>query len=179
LLLVERFGGLQAGGSSPLFWTDRGRFGVLICYEAAFEELARGYRADGADFLLNLSNDTWFGRGAAAYQHPAHLVMRAIENRVGIARAANSGISVFIDPLGRQHHGTKLGERTFVAGEIATSGVVPIYTRLGDWVGWLSIGGAAALCGLAIRRRGLPRGFLQPAAAGADRHVRGWLPPAS
>src|SRR5256886_13606715 len=68
-----------------------GRFGVMICYESAFEDLARGYRRRGAEFLVNITNDAWYGRTAGPYQHAAHLVMRAIETRMGIARAANDG----------------------------------------------------------------------------------------
>ena len=122
-----------------------GRFGILICYESIFEDLSRRYRRLGADFLINITNDAWYGNTSAAYQHPAHLVMRAIETRVGIARAGNDGISEFVDPLGREHERTRKGTRTFEAGEVYTTNAHTIYVMLGDWVGLLAVGGTLAL----------------------------------
>ena len=150
---LEFFGGFSAGREGPLFETGVGRFGILICYESAFESLSRRYRADGADFLVNMTNDAWFGRTSAPYQHAAHLVMRAIETRTGIVRAANSGISEFVDPLGRQHGRTTLFNQTIRMGEIVTSSVVPPYVRLGDWVGSLSLVMTVILVTVAARRR--------------------------
>jgi apolipoprotein N-acyltransferase len=133
------FGGFGIGRARPIYETALGRFGVFICYESAFEDLPRAYRAGGADFLVNITNDAWFGRTSAPYQHAAHLVMRAIENRVGIARAANTGISEFVDPTGREHRRTSLYQRTFLTGELQTTDVLSIYVRWGDWVGTLSV----------------------------------------
>jgi apolipoprotein N-acyltransferase len=76
------------------------QFGVLICFEDAFPELARGFVSRGADFLVNITNDAWFGKGPEAYQHLAASVFRAIENRVYLVRSANTGVSGFIDPQG-------------------------------------------------------------------------------
>ena len=150
---MDFFGGFGWGGPGQVFEVAVGRFGTLICYESAFEDLSRDYRNRGADFLVNITNDAWFGRTSAVYQHAAHLVMRAIENRVGIARAANSGISEFVDPLGRQHRRTELDVKTFVAHELVTSDVITLYARLGDWVGTLVIVLAVGLSGAALRRR--------------------------
>ena len=140
----------------PLYPSSLGRFGVVICYESAFEDLARRYRAAGADFLVNITNDAWYGRTAGPYQHATHLVMRAIETRAGIARAANDGISEFVDPLGRTSSATELEVDTVVAGRLRTSGVIPPYVRLGDWVGTLAVlatlGFAGALAVLHWRR---------------------------
>jgi len=148
------FGGFERGGLGTVYDVGPGRFGVLICYESAFEGLSRHYRALGADYIANITNDAWFGRTAAPRQHLAHLVMRAIENRVGIARAANTGISGFVDPLGRITDRTRLGERLFVLGTVETTDVHTLYTRLGDWVGMLSlVGTGALLVALFVRRR--------------------------
>ena len=136
-----------------MYETPVGRFGVFICYESAFEDLPREYRARGADFLVNITNDAWFGRTSAPYQHAAHLVMRAIETRAGIARAANSGISEFVDPLGRESRRTALYHATYVTDTLVTADVVPLYTRVGDWVGLLSLVMAAGLVGFAFWRR--------------------------
>jgi apolipoprotein N-acyltransferase len=150
---LEFFGGFSAGTAQRVFETSVGRFGVLICFESAFENLTRAYRASGADFVVNMTNDSWFGRTSAPYQHAAHLVMRAIETRMGIARAANSGISGFVDPFGRWHHQTSLFRETFTTGELVTSSSVPPYVRLGDWIGSLSLAMTVILVSFAARRR--------------------------
>ncbi len=120
-------------------------FGVLICYESIFENLSRQFRRDGADFLLNITNDAWFGRTAAPYQHAAHLTLRAIENRVGIVRAANSGISAWIDPFGRFHEASDLYVEVTAVYPLTTGVAPPWFTRLGDWVGVLSVISAIGL----------------------------------
>jgi apolipoprotein N-acyltransferase len=132
-------GGFGRGRSLPLYSSPLGRVGVVICYESAFEELARGYRRTGAEFLANITNDAWYGRTAGPYQHAAHLVMRAIETRMGIARAANDGISEFVDPLGHSYAETGLEQEASVSGPLRTSDVIPLYVRLGDWVGALCV----------------------------------------
>jgi apolipoprotein N-acyltransferase len=148
------FGAFAVGEPGAVYDLGPGRFGVIICYESAFEDLPRRYRALGADYIANVTNDAWFGETAAPRQHLAHLVMRAIENRVGIARAANTGISGFVDPFGRIYDQTRLGEQRFVVGEVRTTDVLTLYTRMGDWVGLLSlVGTGALLAALFLRRR--------------------------
>jgi apolipoprotein N-acyltransferase len=139
------FGGFGVGEFSDLYDLELGRFGVFICYESIFEDITRRYRRLGADFVVNITNDAWYGKTSAPYQHAAHLVMRAIENRVGIARAANSGISEFVDPLGREHQQTRLEVKTYSADTLLTSDSLTLYTRFGDWVGWLVLLFAAGL----------------------------------
>jgi apolipoprotein N-acyltransferase len=133
------FGAFGVGEPGAVYELDIGRFGILICYESIFENLSRRYRREGADFILNITNDAWYGETAAPHQHAAHLVMRAIENRIGIARAANSGISEFVDPLGREHRRTRLSVKTYESDIVVTTDALPLYTRLGDWVGLLSV----------------------------------------
>ncbi|HEX4627224.1 MAG TPA: apolipoprotein N-acyltransferase, partial [Gemmatimonadales bacterium] len=134
-LKLKWFGGFGVGRGLPLYASPLGRFGVVICYESAFEDLSRRYRREGADFLVNITNDAWYGHTAGPYQHLTHLVMRAIETRVGIARAANDGISELIDPLGRSYAETGLEQEAAVSGRVRTSDIIPLYVRLGDWVG--------------------------------------------
>jgi apolipoprotein N-acyltransferase len=138
-LKLKWFGGFGVGRESPLYRSALGRFGVVICYESAFEDLSRRYRRAGADFLVNITNDAWYGRTAGPYQHATHLVMRAIETRTGIARAANDGISELIDPLGRSYGETGLEQEASVSDRLRTSDVIPLYVRLGDWVGALVV----------------------------------------
>ena len=150
---LQWFGGATPGERGPVYRLPLGRFGILICYESAFEDLPRRYRRLGADFLVNITNDAWFGNTSAPYQHAAHLVMRAIETRMGVARAANDGISEFVDPLGREHQRTRKGTRTFQAGDVFTTDAHTVYVALGDWVGMLSLVGALALVGAAWWRK--------------------------
>lgn len=144
-------GRFSRGTTLPLYQAAPGRFGVIICYESAFEALARHYRAEGADFLVNITNDAWYGRTAGPYQHATHLVLRAIETRMGIARAANDGISEFVDPLGRVTDATGLEREAVVVDRLRTSDVVPLYVRLGDWVGVLALAVTAVLAAAALR----------------------------
>ena len=149
-------GGFRPGGEWSIYDTPLGRLGVVICYESAFEDATRTYRAHGANFFINVTNDAWFGTTSAPAQHASHLVLRTIETRMGVARAANSGITEFVDPLGRAYAATRMNEAAAVAGVLRTSDVIPLYVRLGDWVGKLvvvlTLGGA----GLLFKRRFRP-----------------------
>ncbi len=136
---LQWFGGFGKGRRLPVYTAAGGRFGVLICYESAFEDLPRDYRRSGADFLVNITNDAWFGRTSAPLQHASHLVLRAIETRMGVARAANSGISEFVDPFGTVYDATRLETEAVVADHLRTSDVTTPYVRLGDWVGTLVV----------------------------------------
>jgi apolipoprotein N-acyltransferase len=155
------FGGFARGETVPVLSASDARFGVLICYESAFASLPRRYRNDGAEILVNITNDAWFGRDepwwsrtAGLVQHPAHLVMRAIENRVGVARSANTGISMIVDPRGRVVQATDLFVPAVLTGTVETTDGRTGYARWGDVVGWLSFAaGAGWLAWIWIRRR--------------------------
>jgi len=150
---LKYFGGFGHGDRFPVYRIREGGFGVVICYESAFEDLARHYRRDGADFLLNITNDAWFGRTAGPYQHAAHLVMRAIETRMGVARAANTGVSEFVDPLGHTHLRTPLDVERVEADTVYTTGILPLYVRLGDWVAIFALVGTGSLLVAGLVRR--------------------------
>ncbi len=157
----QYFGGLARGEKSPVYRSDGGRFGILICYEDVFSGWSRRYRNEGANYLVNITNDAWFGRethwwsrSSALWQHPAHLAMRAIENRMGAVRSANTGISEILDPLGRVSHRTNLFVPAAFAATVWTSDGPTVYDRLGDVVGWLSaVGAVAAALAAAWRAR--------------------------
>ena len=76
-------------------------FSVLICFEDIFPELSKRFRKEGADFLINITNDGWFGKTSAPYQHAAMSVFRAVENRCYVVRCAGTGVCSFIDSKGR------------------------------------------------------------------------------
>jgi len=99
--LVENVGDFTKGSSSaPLYVGDHLKSGVLICFESIFPEIARKEVAAGANLLVNLTNDAWYGRTSAPYQSMAMAVFRAVETKRSLVRAANTGISGFVDPAG-------------------------------------------------------------------------------
>lgn len=99
--LVAQTGNFEAGRKGTVLAWEEADIGILICYEAIFPRLSAEMAANGADFLVNMTNDAWFGKTSAPYQHFSMAVFRAIENRRALVRAANTGISGFVDPVGR------------------------------------------------------------------------------
>ncbi|MEO8360494.1 MAG: apolipoprotein N-acyltransferase [Vicinamibacteria bacterium] len=110
--------------------------GAFICYEAIFPSLVRRFPANGADVLFNLTNDGWYGTSAAPYQHYAMARFRAVENHRFLVRAANTGISAIIDPLGREIAHTDLMERTTLVGDVRAVKELTFYARHGDVFAW-------------------------------------------
>jgi apolipoprotein N-acyltransferase len=153
---LKYFGGYARGRNPTPFVLPFGHVGVLICYESIFPQLSRYYRRQGATILVNITNDAWFGRSIAPYQHAAHLSLRAIENRVGIVRAANTGISGYVDPLGRLHGATALFTRETRTYEAQSTNLRPLYVRVGDWVSVLSTLATLAALAYAFRLRRRP-----------------------
>jgi apolipoprotein N-acyltransferase len=126
-----------AGNEVTLFRVDEIRFGTLICWEVLFPDLTRNQVKKGADFVINLTNEAWFGKIAFPYQMLSSCVFRAVENRINLVRCANTGISCFIDPYGRvTGRVTNGGEDIFVSGtltqQIHISPPGTFYTRHGD-----------------------------------------------
>jgi apolipoprotein N-acyltransferase len=112
------------------------RLGVFICYESAFPDLVRQFARQGADVLVNLSNDSYFGHSEAREQHLALVRMRAVETRRFIIRSTNDGITAVIDPAGRIRK--QLPSYQELAAYIRY-GAVPqatFYSRHGDWFAW-------------------------------------------
>jgi apolipoprotein N-acyltransferase len=132
---MKYFGAFGRGISAVPFTFAFGRVGVLICYESIFPQQSRRFRRAGADLIVNLTNDAWFGQGLAPYQHEAHLRLRAIENRVGVVRAANTGISEYVDPLGRSHGATGLFVSAARVYDVQTTSLRPLAVEWGDWIG--------------------------------------------
>ena len=90
------------GERSTIFSLPQARFGVVICYEVIFPRLARRLVQGGAEFLVNISNETWLNDDVGAMtQHFAFTAFRAVENKRFLVRTATAGVSAFVDPLGR------------------------------------------------------------------------------
>lgn len=115
--------------------------GPLICLESSFARAARDLRRAGADVLVNPTNDAWLNapsrrlRTSALEQHPAHLVMRAIETRTGAARAANTGVSMFVDPTGRTRGVLPVFREEVSIATLRTTDVTTLFVRWGDVAG--------------------------------------------
>ncbi|MDK2848785.1 MAG: apolipoprotein N-acyltransferase [Desulfuromonadales bacterium] len=129
--LVVGIGDFSPGTVSPLPMNGH-RIGVLVCFEGIFPELARDYVRGGSDLLVNITNDAWFGRSSAPYQHLAMSRFRAVENRIWLARAANTGISALIAPSGRITARTSLFEQAALNGTVGLGAAPTLYNRLGD-----------------------------------------------
>ena len=108
--------------------------GVLICFEAIFPELSRAHVRKGANILVNLTNDAWFGMTSAPYQHLSMAVFRAVENKRPMIRAANTGFSAFIGPQGKiTSVGSLFNEEILKATlDISKKPPLTFYTRFGD-----------------------------------------------
>lgn len=106
--LVVSVGDFSAGTSDEPLSLGPMRLGMLICYESIFPEIARHSVTRGANLLVNLTNDAWYGQSSAPHQSMAMAVFRAVENKRALVRAANTGISGFIDPVGRVLDQTEL-----------------------------------------------------------------------
>ena len=122
-----------------------GRFSVFICYEAIFPDQVRRYVENGAELLINISNDGWFGRSSALGQHVAMARVRAAENRRWLLRDTNTGETVSVDPYGRIVARLPRYERGELEAPYAFRSDTTLYTLWGDWVAWLSTGAAFAL----------------------------------
>ena len=108
------------------------RFATLICYEGIFPGLTRTFAAQGADFLVNISNDAWYGDTAAAEQHLIMAAMRSIENRLPLVRSTNTGISAFVSDEGRIGPTTPLFEEDMVVETVLVRDVWSFYRVYGD-----------------------------------------------
>ncbi|HEX8851696.1 MAG TPA: apolipoprotein N-acyltransferase [Gemmatimonadaceae bacterium] len=155
---LKYFGGYGRGHGAVVYEEPWGAFGVLICYESIFPSQARALRRNGADVLLNITNDAWFGRSTAPWQHESHMRLRAIETRAAVVRSANTGISSYIDPLGREHGATGLFVPAVRTYRVQTSDARTLFLALGDWVGWGSVVTSAALAALLYFRKRRARG---------------------
>lgn len=108
------------------------RVGILICYEGIFPEISREHSVNGANLLVNLTNDAWYGVSSAPYQHLSMYVFRAIENGKYLVRVANTGITAIINPYGKILNETDIFERTILNGEISLMEKGSLYIKIGD-----------------------------------------------
>jgi apolipoprotein N-acyltransferase len=133
-------GGFRKGTNRAVGTLPNGfKFGTYICYEAIYPGEIRKFADKGANLLINISNDGWFGKSAAAEQHLRMARVRAVENRRWLLRVTNSGITAAVDPYGRTY--------TSIPRDVRGAADLPydfrtdrtLYARFGDWFAWLCV----------------------------------------
>lgn len=129
--LVETIADFSPGSSSQPLTSRKSTLGVLICFESIFPEIARQEVENGANLLVNLTNDAWFGDTSAPWQHLSMAIFRAVENRRSLARAANTGVSGFIDPTGKSQALSPLFETYTATAELPLLEDKTFFSRLG------------------------------------------------
>jgi len=149
----------KPGTSLTVFEHPAFRFGVTICWESLFPDLFRQLVKKGAEIVINITNEAWFGDTAAPYQFLSMNVFRAIENRIFLVRCTNTGISCIIDPFGRvaSRLMDSSGAEVFIRG-ILSGSVIPqknntVYTLIGDWLVVLCVVGSAGFLGFSFLNR--------------------------
>jgi apolipoprotein N-acyltransferase len=151
--LTKEVGEFQSGASRAPLDAGNTRLGVFICYESVFPGEVREFANQGAQVLVNLSNDGWYGDSGAYAQHLNQTRMRAIENDRWILSATNTGVTASIDPYGRTVARLPRKERSALVAPYALTSVTTFYTRHGDWFCWLCaiISAGALISRFAIR----------------------------
>jgi apolipoprotein N-acyltransferase len=137
--LVTGIGEYAPGENYQRASTAFGEFGTAICYEIIFPGLVRKFFQDGGDFRVTITNDAWFGRTAGPLQHWSMAVLRAVENRKPVIRAANTGVSGFIDSSGRIIAKTPIFKRMSLTSTVSTDRTRTLYSRYGDLFAFLCI----------------------------------------
>lgn len=160
-------GGSFATGQEPVPFRIpelQAKTSVLICFEDIFPHHGREYVEADTDFLLNLTNNGWFGESAAQWQHAANAVFRAVENRIPLVRCANNGLTCWVDARGVLHDVFRSAEHGVYGPGFQTVNIpllahgerraLTFYTRHGDWFGWACVVGSVLHVGwMSIRRR--------------------------
>ena len=136
-----------------LFPSGGKKYGVFICYESIFGDDIRRFADDGAEVLVNISDDGWYGDSSAPWEHLDMVRMRAIENGRWIVRATNTGITAAIDPLGRITATMPRHIRGSIEVKFGYNTGKTFYTRFGDWFGWFCAIITALLLALAHTKR--------------------------
>jgi apolipoprotein N-acyltransferase len=152
--LVEAVSDFSPGTDPRTFDLGSGRqISVAICYESIYPWIGRAFVQRGSQLLAIITNDAWFGRSSAAYQHFEQGAIRAVEEGRYVVRAANTGISGVVDPYGRVLASTPLFEATMLPVDVRLLDGRTVYSRMGDVVVWMSLLVAVAVAAGPLRRR--------------------------
>jgi apolipoprotein N-acyltransferase len=124
--------GFTPGTEYTVFTNAGMRFGVVICWEGMYGPAIRRFVGEGAQFIVNISNDMWSKTKAGHLQHFTATKFRAVENRIWFVRAANDGVTAFIDPRGKVVKALPIGEAGYLVGEVGPKERSTMYTRYGE-----------------------------------------------
>jgi apolipoprotein N-acyltransferase len=167
--IVEEVGDFKGGQKGQTLNWGKFPLGIQICYEMIFPDLSREMARNHAAFLINMTNDAWYGKTSAPYQHFSMAVFRAIENRRSLIRSANTGISGFIDPVGRILAATPLFEDAVITRSLPALTIESFYTRYGDVFAWICTAISALFLFMVTNQHryfSFFRGWKRPAASG-------------
>jgi len=142
--LVQEAGNFERGSDRVVFPVHSYKLGTFICYESSYPDEVREFVANGAQLLVNISNDGWFGDSPAPWQSLKMTRMRAIENDRWVLRATDTGITVSIDPFGRIVQRAQRNVRVAIDVPYGIVTTTTFYSRYGDVFGWLCV----ALCAI-------------------------------
>ena len=151
--LVETAGNFSAGPGPEVLLMDGHPVGMAICYEIIYPGLVRGLVARGSRLLTTVTNDAWYGRTSAPYQHFQQATMRAIEQGRFLVRAANTGISGAVDPYGRVLASTPLFESHVITVDVRLLDHRTLYSRIGDLLAYACAMVTVILLAFALRHR--------------------------
>jgi apolipoprotein N-acyltransferase len=135
--LLHEAGTFDAGRNRSVFAVNGHKYGTFICYESIFGDEVRQFVLAGADALVNISNDGWYGDTSAPWQHLNMVRMRAIENHRWVLRATNTGVTSSIDPYGRVVEAVQRHIRTSARVGFGYENDITFYTAHGDWFAYL------------------------------------------
>lgn len=148
--LTAGVGDMDRGTRRSAFDTGGHRYGVFICYESIFGDEVRQFVENGADVLVNISDDGWYGDTGAPWQHLNMARMRAIENHRWLLRSTNTGVTTAIDPRGRIAFAAPRHVRSAFSFPFDFVGGETFYTRYGDWFAWLCVLVTLVFVGVAL-----------------------------
>lgn len=137
--LTREVGDFGRGTERKVFDLNGTRYGVFICYESVFPGEVREFTANGAQVLINISDDLWYGETSAPWQHLQMSRMRALENHRWVLLATNNGTTASIDPLGRVVKQAPRNVRTTLVAPYAPQNEITFYSRYGDIFAWACV----------------------------------------
>lgn len=151
--LLHEAGTFDAGTQRALFSVNGHRYGTFICYESIFGDEVRQFVKEGADVLVNISNDGWYGDTSAPWQHLNMVRMRAIENHRWVLRATNTGVTAAIDPYGRVVEAAPRHARTSIRVGFGYERDLTFYAAHGDLFAYLCAVATAVSLGMSLRSK--------------------------
>ncbi|MFO1518937.1 MAG: apolipoprotein N-acyltransferase [bacterium] len=151
--LTAQVGEFQTGSKFTLLSYDVYKAGALICYEDIFPNIARFHTKNGANLLVNLTNDAWYGDTSALPQHLSFSPFRAVENRRSLVRATNNGMTAMVGPTGKIEKLFPPFERGILLGEVSLMSSMSFYARFGDVFAYVCMGMTAVFILFSFARK--------------------------